>query len=223
MGQELNNLFVLTLSWWLWRKWKSPSHVRLFVTPWIIQSMEFSRPEYWSGQPYPSPGDLPSPGIESRYPALQVSHKGSPCDYGELASKKGRPVTGTQMLIMTLQLLSRSVVSDSLWPHGLQPTRLLCPWGFSRQEYWSGLPCPPPGDLPNPGIEPRSSALQVDSLPSEPPGKSNNDSELPKFLRLENGDNSSSSYPRGIWKITLYKKNILWVKGRALSVITLQC
>ena len=38
-------------------------------------------------------------------------------------------------------------------------------------EYWSGLPCPPPGDLPNPGIEPRSPALQVDSLPSEPPGK----------------------------------------------------
>ena len=42
--------------------------------------------------------------------------------------------------------------------------------GFSRQEYWSGLPCPPPGDLPDPGTEPRSPALQVDSLPSEPPG-----------------------------------------------------
>ena len=43
--------------------------------------------------------------------------------------------------------------------------------GFSRQEYWSGLPCPPPGDLPDPGIEPMSPALQVDSLPTEPPGK----------------------------------------------------
>ena len=41
---------------------------------------------------------------------------------------------------------------------------------FPRQEYWSGLPCPPPGDLANPGIKP-SSALQVDSLPAEPPGK----------------------------------------------------
>ena len=41
--------------------------------------------------------------------------------------------------------------------------------GFSRQEYWSGLPCPPPGDLPNVGIEPRSPALQADSLLSEPP------------------------------------------------------
>ena len=43
--------------------------------------------------------------------------------------------------------------------------------GFSRQELWSGLPCPP-GDLPNPGIEPRSLTLQADSLPAEPPGKS---------------------------------------------------
>ena len=42
--------------------------------------------------------------------------------------------------------------------------------GFSRQEYWSGLPCPPPGDLPNPGKEPRSLTLQVDSLLTEPPG-----------------------------------------------------
>ena len=43
--------------------------------------------------------------------------------------------------------------------------------GFSRQEFWSGLPFPPSGDLPNPGIEPRSPALQVDSLPLGPPGK----------------------------------------------------
>ena len=41
-------------------------------------------------------------------------------------------------------VLSCSVVSNSSRPHG--PARLLCPWGFSRQEYWSGLPCPPPGD-----------------------------------------------------------------------------
>ena len=59
-------------------------------------------------------------------------------------------------------------------PHGLQPTRLLYPWGFSRQEYWSGLPCPPPGDLPNPGIKPRSLALQMDSLLTESPGKPKN-------------------------------------------------
>ena len=63
-------------------------------------------------------------------------------------------------------LLSCSVVSNSSRPHGLQPSRLLCPCGFSRQEYWSGLPCLPPGDLPNLGVRPRSPTLQADSLPS---------------------------------------------------------
>ena len=43
--------------------------------------------------------------------------------------------------------------------------------GFPRQEYWSGLPCPSPGDVSNPEIDPRSPALQMDSIPSEPPGK----------------------------------------------------
>ena len=42
---------------------------------------------------------------------------------------------------------------------------------FSREAYWSGLPCPPPGDLPDPGIKPSCPALQANSLPSEPPGK----------------------------------------------------
>ena len=42
---------------------------------------------------------------------------------------------------------------------------------FSRHEYWSGLPCPPPGDLPDTGIERRTPALQGDSLPSGPPGQ----------------------------------------------------
>ena len=45
------------------------------------------------------------------------------------------------------------------------------PMGFSRQENWSGLPFPSPGDLPNTGIEAGSPALQADSLPSEPPRK----------------------------------------------------
>ena len=48
------------------------------------------------------------------------------------------------------------------------PARLLCPWRSSREEYWSGLLCSPPGDTPNPRIEPRSPALPADSLPSEP-------------------------------------------------------
>ena len=66
----------------------------------------------------------------------------------------------------------------TLWPHGLQPSRLLCPWGFSKEEYLSGLAGPPPGDLPNPGIKPRSPTLQADSFPSEPSGN-------PKNTRVE--------------------------------------
>ena len=55
---------------WKWR-WKLLSRVRLFATAWTMQSMEFSRPEYWSGWNLPSPGDLPNLGIEPRSPALQ--------------------------------------------------------------------------------------------------------------------------------------------------------
>ena len=45
---------------------------QLFAAPWTIQSTEFSRPEYWSGYPFPSPGDLPNPGIEPQSSALQA-------------------------------------------------------------------------------------------------------------------------------------------------------
>ena len=70
-------------------------------------------------------------------------------------------------------VLSRLVVSDSVTPWTVAHQALL-PMGFSRQEYWSGLPRSPPGDLSDPGTEPWSPALQVDSLPSEPPGKPKN-------------------------------------------------
>ena len=58
-------------------KVKLLSHVRLFVTPWTVayqapQSMEFSKQEYWSGLPFPSPGDLPNPGIKPGSPSLQA-------------------------------------------------------------------------------------------------------------------------------------------------------
>ena len=55
-------------------------------------------------------------------------------------------------------------------PWNVAPQALLS-MGFSRQEYWSGVPFPSPGDLPDPGIEPRSPALEADALTSEPPGK----------------------------------------------------
>ena len=63
-------------------KVKSVSRVRLFATPWTVAyqappSMGFSRQEYWSGLPFPSPGDLPDPGIEPDSPALQGIPGGS--------------------------------------------------------------------------------------------------------------------------------------------------
>ena len=68
------------------------------------------------------------------------------------------------LLRTSLVCVSRSVMSDSLQPHGLQPSRLLCPW----PEYWSGLPLPSPGNLSDPEVEHGSPALQADSLLSEP-------------------------------------------------------
>ena len=66
-------------------------------------------------------------------------------------------------------------MSDSLWPPWTVAHQAPPSMGFSRQEYWSGLPFPSLGDLPNPGIEPRYLALQADALTSEPPVK-------PKFM-----------------------------------------
>ena len=76
--------------------------------------MKFSRQEYWSGLPFLSPGDLPDPEIEPWSPALQADalpdeHPGNPPKSNESESES-------------------EVVSDSLRPHGLQPTRLLPPW-----------------------------------------------------------------------------------------------
>ena len=63
-------------------------------------------------------------------------------------------------LISSACVVSRSVVSNSLRPHGLYTARQAPrSRGFSRQEYWSGLPFPPPRDLPDPGMEPASPAL----------------------------------------------------------------
>ena len=77
------------------------------------------------------------------------------------------PRDKTVDFVVLCAVLCYSVMSNSATPW---PTRLLCPWEFSRPEYWSGEPCPPPGDLPAPWIKPRSPPLQADSLPIEPVG-----------------------------------------------------
>ena len=67
-----------------------------------------------------------------------------------------------------MKLFSRVQLFATPWTVAYQDPRSM---GFSRQEYWSGLPFPSPEDLPDPGIEPRSPALQADALLSEPLGK----------------------------------------------------
>ena len=138
------------------KKVKSLSHIRLFATPWTVAyqappSMGFSRQECWSGLPFPSPGDLSTqelnPGLpHCRQTLYRLSHH---CE------------------VMMSQSLSRVHLFVALWTVIHQAPLSM---GFSGQEHWSGLPFPSLGDPPNPGIEPRSPTLQVDSLPSEPPG-----------------------------------------------------
>ena len=75
--EELNDLLMITELASDRSEVKWLSHVQLFATPWTVaykapQSMEFSRQEYWSGLPFPSPGDLPDSGIKARSPALQA-------------------------------------------------------------------------------------------------------------------------------------------------------
>ena len=69
-----------------------------------------------------------------------------------------------------MKLLSRVRLFATPWTVAYQASPSM---GFPRQEYWSGLPFLSPGGLPNPGIEPRSPALQADALPSAPPAKLN--------------------------------------------------
>ena len=118
-------------------KVKSLRCVRLFATPWTVAyqvplSIGFSRQEFRSGLPVPSPGDIPNPGINPGSRTFQAD---------SLPSKP----TGKYVLLFA-----------SLWTLTCQVPLSI---GFSRQEYWSGLPFPPLGDLPDPRMEPVSPAL----------------------------------------------------------------
>ena len=123
-----------------------------FMTPRTVAgqaplSIRFPRQNNRSGLPFPSPEDLSNPGIKSVSPALA----------GGFFTTKGE-----------VKSLSRVRLFATPWTVAYQAPLSM---GFSRQEYWSGLPFPSPGDLPDPGIEPRSPTLEADALTSEPPGK----------------------------------------------------
>ena len=124
-------------------KVKSFSRVRIFATPWTVAyqappSIGFSRQEYWSGLLSPSPGDLPDPISEIKL--------GSPTSQADALTSE-QP--GNHK--MKVKSLSCVRLFATPWMVAYKAPQSM---GFSRQEYWSGLPFPSPGDLPNPGIEP---------------------------------------------------------------------
>ena len=142
----------------------SLSRVQLFSTPWTVThqaplSLGFSRQEHWSGLPFPSPGDLPKPGMQPRSPALQADFLPSElpqkpkcgCMYVHYYSSHFVLRYTWPMCACLLSRISHIRLFETLWTVACQAPLSM---GFSRQEYWSGLPCPPPGDLPNPGIKP---------------------------------------------------------------------
>ena len=124
--------------------------------------MGFFRQEYWSGLPFPSPGGLPVPRTDPEslaFPALAGRF------FTTVLLKKPKD---SSVYVCVCLYVSHSVMSDSMRP----PCTIACQaplsMEFSRQEYWSELPCPFPGDLPDPEIAPGIPALQANSLPSEP-------------------------------------------------------
>ena len=106
-----------------------------------------------------SPRDLPDPRTEPGSPALQADSLPS--------ESPGEPSALVKMKVKSLSRIRIRLFAIP-WTVTYQAPPSM---GFSRQEYWSGLPFPSPGDLPDPRIKPRSPALPADALTSEPPGK----------------------------------------------------
>ena len=138
------------------------SCVQLFVPPWIVArqgppSMEFSRQEYWSGLPFPPPGDILSPGIEPESPASPALQAGAiredpSCPETYIEAIKHRILFYKSHHVCCTESLScvRLFATPCTAAH-----QVLLSMGFTRQESWNGLLFPPPGGLPNPWMEPQ--------------------------------------------------------------------
>ena len=131
--------------------------------------------------PFPSPGDLPNPDIKPRSPALQADFLPSePPGKRKSAQIVAAVITryyksdfksNIEYLVRGVYMLSHVWLFATPWPVACQAP---LPMGFPRQEYWSALPFPPPGDLPDSGIEPASPvspALTGEFFNTGPPGK----------------------------------------------------
>ena len=151
------------------------SRVWLFATPWTVAyqaplSMEFSSQDYWSGLPFPSPGDLPNPGIEPRSPALQTGALPSEPRNNKTISWFATPWTVAYQAPPSMGLSRQEYWSGLPFPSPMHESEkwkwsrfsrvwlLATPWtaayqappsmGLSRQEYWSGVPSPSLGFYP---------------------------------------------------------------------------
>ena len=169
------------------------SHVRLFATPGTVTpqaplSMGFPRQEFWSGLPFPTPGDLPTPGVEPRSPPLQADSlpakpQGKLKNTGVGSLSLLQSIFPTQEsnwgLLCLLHFQADSLPLCHLWiPRLKVKVAQLCPILCDPMDYrvhvilqarileW--VLSPSPEDLPNPGTELRSPTLQADSLPAEP-------------------------------------------------------
>ena len=118
-------------------------------------SMAFPRQENWNGLPFPSPRDHPNPGIEPGSPALQVDSCLAGRFFTNWATREILPYAFHHLCVHACVLNHFSCVwlFKTLWTIAFQSPLSM---RFSGQEYWSGLPLPSPGDLPDPGIEPTS-------------------------------------------------------------------
>ena len=129
------------------------SRVQLFATPWTVAyqaplSMGFSRQESWSGLPYLPPGNLPDPGIKP----MSVVSPALAGGFFTLAPP-GKLYNAPCVCMCVQSRFSPVQLFATLWTVAYQAPLSI---GFSRQEYWSGLPCLSPGDLFDLGIEPTS-------------------------------------------------------------------
>ena len=133
---------------------QSLSRVWHFMTPWTVAhqaplSMGFPGQDYWSGLPFPSPGDLPNPRIKPV--SLHWQNYSLP-----LSPLGSRRYWLADVCVCMLHICMLLQPCPTLWDPVTVAHQAPLSMGFSRQEYWSGLPCPPPGDLPDPGAEPTS-------------------------------------------------------------------
>ena len=140
--------------------YKHMQHQKMYIHIWVRLSMQFSGQEYWSGLPFPSPGDIPNPGIElgslalagrfftvwatreahvhNLYMCFLWTGFSDTCIYVYIAMCACMPSRFSHVQFFAILLSVGHQAPLSM--------------GFSRQEYWSGSPCPPPRDLPDPGI-----------------------------------------------------------------------